>query len=162
MNGFYALILLLTFSINGHDCIDRLKNHIYELSHQYRGPMDFIIPFIEEHYKNPENLVIATNYEELDYVYYLGSKVIVGFAGNTLDEDLKLRPDIIVIRKRFSFVDPAVFNRFLTRNKYESFFFPVIDYFVNNIPETGFHLYKTPLCDDEKKCLNMLIRSQTA
>jgi len=160
INGFYAVMLLLAFSINGHDGIDRLKNHAYELFHQYRGPMDFIMPFIKEQYKNPEDLVIATNYEELDYVYYLGSKVIVGFAGNTLDEDLKLRPDIIVIRKRFSFVDPAVFNRFLARDKYESFFFPVVDYFVNNIPDTAFHLYRTPLCNDENKCLSMLLRAE--
>ena len=152
-------MLLFTFSINGHDTIERLKKHFYELSHQYRGPIDFIIPFIKDHYKNPENLVIATNYEELDYVYYLGSKVIIGFTGNTLDEDLKLRPDIIVIRKRVSFVDPAVFSEFLTRDKYKSFFFPVIDYFVNNIPETVFHLYKTPVCNDEAECLSMLIRS---
>ncbi len=159
INGLYAVMLLLAFSINGYDSVDRLKKHVYELSHQYRGPIDFIIPFIRSHYKNPEDLVIATNYEELDYVYYLGSRVIVGFSGNTLDEDLNLRPDIIVIRKRFSFVDPAVFNRFLARDRYESFFFPIFDYFVNNIPESAFHLYRTPLCNDEKKCLGMLIRS---
>lgn len=158
VRGTYAIIFLFAFSINGHDSIDRLKKHVYELSHQYRGPIDFIIPFIEENYKNPENLVIATNYEELDYVYYLGSKVIVGFSGVTLDEDLKLRPDIIVIRKRFSFVDPAVFNIFLARDKYESFYFPVFDYFVNNIPETKMHLYRTPFCNDEKRCLSMLIK----
>jgi hypothetical protein len=159
VNGFYAVILLLTFSINGHRNIARLEKHLYELFHQYRGPIDFVVPFIESHYKNPEDLIIATNYEELDYVYYLGSKVIVGFTGITLDEDLKLRPDIIIIRKRGAFVDPAVFDRFLDRDKYESFYFPVLDYFVNNIPETALHLYKTPLCSDEKKCLSMFIRS---
>lgn len=159
VSALYAVIVLATFLINGHGMVDRLKNHAYELFHQYRGPMDHIIPFIKENYQNPENLVIATNYEELDYVYYLGSKVIVGFTGVTLDEDLKLRPDIIIIRKRTSFVDPAVFNIFLARDKYELFFFPVFDYFVNNIPETGLHLYKTPICNDEEKCLSMLIRS---
>lgn len=153
-----VLIISCAAYIKLPDMMARLKGHAYEISHQYKGPMDFIIPFIKSHHTNPENLVIATNYEELDYVYYLGSKVIVGFAGNTLKEDLKLCPDIIVVRKRFSFVDTRVFDKFLAGYSYEMFVFPVRDYFVNNIPESVFHLYKTPDCSDEKECLAMLIR----
>ena len=37
--------------------------------------------------------------------------------------------------------------------------FFVLDYFVNNIPEPGIRLYKTPVCTDETKCLGILIRS---
>ena len=154
-----AAMLLLTLVINGQEIKARVKGHVYELLHQYIGPLDLAIPFIKSHYKNPESLVIATNYEELAYMYYLGSKTIVGFVGNNLDEDLKMRPDIIIFRKRATYVNPAVFNQFFLKDRYASFFFPLIDYPVNNIPETAYHLYKTLLCDDEKKCVSILIRS---
>jgi hypothetical protein len=32
-----------------------LKGHLYEMAHQYKGPLDYAIPYIREHYPNPEN-----------------------------------------------------------------------------------------------------------
>ena len=152
-------IFLFVLSLNVSDRIDHMQGHLYELFHQYKGPLDFAIPFIKAHYKSTENLVIATNYEELVYMYYLGSKVTIGFAGNNVDEDAKIQPDIIIFRKARNPAYRAVFNRFLYMDRYEKISFPVLDYFVNNIPELRYHLYITPLCNDEKKCLSMLVRS---
>ena len=60
--------------------------------------------------------------------------------GNNLDEDLKISPDIIVLRKRKTCVSPAVFEKFLLKANYERFVFPIADYFINNISETAYHL----------------------
>ena len=160
--GVLVIMLLLASLVNGPDKIGQMREHLYELLHQYKGPLDFVIPFIKSHYKSTENLVIATNYEELAYMYYLGSAVIVGYVGNNIDEDAKSRPDVVVFRKKWTFIDPTVFNQFLSRYRYEKISFPILDYPVNNIPERNFglirHLYKTPLCNDEKRCLDVFIR----
>ena len=164
--GLYSMLLAIILLLNGPNKIEQMKGHIYELSHQYKGPLDFAIPFLRSNYKNTENLVIATNYEELAYAYYLGSKVLIGFVGNNLAEDAAARPDIIIFRKRPTFTDPEIFRRFLLRDKYKRVLFPVLDYMVNNIPDQSNpfikHLYKTPVCKDEKICLDILIRSDYA
>ena len=39
--------------------------------------LDYTIPFIKEKYPTSDTLVIAANYEETSYMYYLKSKVVV-------------------------------------------------------------------------------------
>ncbi|MDD3906160.1 MAG: hypothetical protein PHS46_06505 [Candidatus Omnitrophica bacterium] len=155
----FAGVLLLVLMTTGSDRIDHMKGHVYELLHRYKGPLDFAIPFIKSNYRNTESLTIATNYEELAYMYYLDSKVIIGFVGNNLHEDSKLRPDVVIFRKTRSSADLAVFNNFLLSDKYEKISFPVFDYFVNNIPELRHHLYLTPLSDEKNKNLDIFIKS---
>ncbi len=129
-----------------------LKGRAHELTHQYKGPLDFIVPYVKEHYENTDDLVIATNYEEASLMYYLGSKVIIGFILNNLEEDIKLTPDVIIYR---SFWDtPEVRNIFerhlLQKANYEQVAFPVVDYPMNNIPDLQFsirHLYRTPIAE---------------
>jgi hypothetical protein len=42
--------------------------------------------------------VIATNYEEPAFMFYLGSRVLVGFYAPDLAQDLLETPDVIVPR----------------------------------------------------------------
>jgi hypothetical protein len=162
--GIQTIILLLIctlFMLNGSNKIGHIKNHIYELFHQYRGPLDFVIPYIKSEYVNPERLVIATNYEECAYMYYLGSKVIVGFSLSNLEEDLKMRPDIIIPRKNWG-ANPMILNAFFQNERYKKISFPVFDYPVNNIPEPGGrvipHLYKTPIAANKNNRLDIYIK----
>jgi hypothetical protein len=132
-----------------------LKGHVYELSHQYKGPLDYLIPFIKETYGDTDQLVIATNYEETSFMYYLKSKVIVGYVGNNLDEDVQAIPDIIVLRKGWGNLHRWVFVDFLRRYRYRRASFPVLDYKVNNIPELNIselveHQFRTLIARDEK------------
>lgn len=159
----YIAILVLTFFLNIGNKLDHLEGHMYEITHRYKGPLDYVIPFIKEHYKNPEDLVIATNYEELCYMYYLGSKVIVGYVGNNMEEDMKMRPDILIYRKKGSFVGSEPFVEFLRRDKYKKVIFPVYDYPVNNLPDrinhwNIHHLYRTPETNDQTRCLDIFLR----
>jgi hypothetical protein len=125
-------------------------SHINELFHRYQGPMDFVIPYIQKKSKTPDKLIIATQYEEPVLMYYLKSKVIVGYTGFNLDSDKKLTPDIVIIRKqRPNFLTGL--KEFLQRGNYEEINFPVYDYQVNNIPELSLplkHLFSTPLTDN--------------
>ena len=52
----------------------------------------------EQFVEDTSELVIATKYEEPVYMYYLGSRVIVGYYGASLARDLELQPDVIVPR----------------------------------------------------------------
>lgn len=162
LKAMFAFLITAIFLLTGINKIEPIKRHFYEITHRYRGPLDFVIPYIKANYKDPERLIIATNYEEPSYMYYLGSKVIVGFVGNNLEEDSKMQPDIIVPRKQRLFGQQRAFAEFLQKGRYRKNSFPVLDYLVNNMPEIGHgrfsHLYKTPLATNENERLDIFIR----
>ncbi len=111
-----------------------IKGHIYEMSHTYKGPLDHIIPYILEKYPVTDTLVIATNYEETSYMYYLKCKVIVGMVGNNLEEDSKASPHLIAYRRAWGNHWPLI-ESYLKKATYTPISFPVDDNLVNNIPE---------------------------
>ncbi|MGB9677896.1 MAG: hypothetical protein ACPLZ9_04685, partial [Candidatus Ratteibacteria bacterium] len=154
---FYFYFLFLGIVINIVFKFENIKGYIYELANPYRGPMDYLVSYILANYRNPESLVIATNYEEYVLMYYLNSKVIVGYVGNNLKEDLKARPDIVVIRKNRPNFVPEL-KSFLEKGKYKEVIFNVYDYQVNNIPETTLslkHLFKLPPPRDDSEKLSI-------
>jgi hypothetical protein len=157
-------ILPVIFIFDMLNKTEPIRGHIYELTHQYRGPLDFAIPYIKSKYKDTEHLVIATNYEEFSYMYYLGSKVTIGYVGCNLKEDAKIQPDVIIFRKKRTYVDPEVFNNFIRKARYIQVSIPVLDYLVNNIPElqvtdrTLYHLYKTQIAPSRERCLDICIK----
>ncbi len=160
--GFITVVLIAIW-INLIPLMEPLKGHLYELTHQYKGPLDFAIPYIQEKFKDPSKIIIATNYEENSYMYYLNSKTIVGYVKNNLEEDKKLEPDVIIDRKYFSFAEgyKDVFDTFLNKNKYEEINFPVFDYPFNNIPELNFnvpHLYKTMSANNDSEKLYLYVK----
>lgn len=159
----FSVILSLLFVLDlvNSNKIKVIQGHIYELFHQYKGPIDYTIPYIMENFRNPQNLVIATNYEETAYMYYLGSKVTVGFVGNNLAEDMKFTPDIVSYRKIPWWGKSKIFLDLMEKDKYEMVKFPVADYLVNNIPELYFivpHLYKTQLAKNDKERVVIFVR----
>jgi hypothetical protein len=153
-------ILLIVFAgfvlINIVRNFQHLKGHVYELSHQYKGPLDYLIPFIKETYGDTDQLVIATNYEETSFMYYLKSKVIVGYVGNNLDEDIQAIPDVIVFRKGWGNLHRRIFLGFFGRHLYRRVSFPVLDSKVNNLPEVNSsvpifeHQFRTVNARDER------------
>ncbi len=149
-----AAMFLIFLSLNITSNKEHLSGRITELSEQYKGPLDYTIPFIQEKYKNTDTLVIAANYEETSYMYYLNSKVIVGFVGNNLDEDKKADPDIICYRSSWGRL-ADVFNGYFNKSRYLTHAFEVYDNPLNNIPELNFmpaycHKYKTKMADSNK------------
>ncbi len=164
---YYKVILLIVFvgfiSTNISKNMEYLKGHVYELFHQYKGPLDYLIPFIKEAYKDTDELVIATNYEETSFMYYLESKVIIGYVGNNLEEDTRAVPDIVIFRKGWRNLDPRIFIGFLGRRYYQRVSFPVFDYSVNNIPELNFspayrHQFRTLNTEDERMKVDIFLK----
>lgn len=159
----FVAIILIAIGLNLLPQVESIKGHLYELNHQYKGPLDYAIPYIQEKFKDPSKIIIATNYEENSYMYYLYSKTIVGYVGNNLIEDIKLEPDVIIFRKYFNFDQGYldIFNSFLEKNKYQAVSFPVFDYPFNNIPELNFltvHLYKTKFATNNNEKLYLYLK----
>jgi len=160
LSSLILFFMGILFMVSLTDKMGLIKNHLYELFHQYKGPLDFAIPYIKDNYKNTDSLVIATNYEECSYMYYLNSKVIIGYVGNNLAEDMKANPDIIIMRKNWAYTSKEeIFTPFFERNKYVMVSFPVFDYFVNNIPETSLHLFKTMKAENASECLDIYMKT---
>jgi hypothetical protein len=153
-------VIFTSFFLTSAIQFNQIKGYIYEIAHVYKGPMDYVIPFIKSNFQNSENLVIATNYEEHVLMYYLGSKVTVGFVGNNIEEDSEIIPDIIIARRgRPNNIE--ILKNFLNKNTYEKITFPIYDYPYNNIPELTLpesHLYKTRLAENEKDKLTIYVR----
>ena len=110
-----------------------LAGHVRSLATPVRGPIDFVVEWVREQYPEPERLVIATNYEEQALMYYLGSRVIIGFALNNLAADRALEPDLVIPRRRWRSSLPEVVA-FLRRGRWEPIALPVVDLHYNNIP----------------------------
>ena len=140
MAGMAVVTMLLVGSAGWEFNCNKLliEGRLYEISHRYKGVLDFVIPYIQDRYKHPDRLIIATNYEETSYIYYLGCRVIVGFLTPNLKYDLFERPDCIIYRTFWEYqTDKSVYDYFLRRDPYEMVRFPVYDYGFNNIPESA-------------------------
>lgn len=158
----------LLFLITGFYLFTAIRNseniagHITELTNPYKGPLDYTIPYIKEKYPASDTLVIAANYEETSYMYYLKSKVIIGYTGNNLKEDTLVQPHIIAYRKPWGNYS-AIFQKFITNAPYDPVKFPVKDSPVNTIPELNFkpafnHPFETRLTEDDKEATYLYIR----
>ena len=159
-----VLIFATFFGFTVANNLPFLAGHMYEMTHQYKGPLDYTIPYIKANYTKPEDLTIATNYEETSYMYYLKSKVIVGFVGNNLPEDTAYQPDLISYRQSLGSNFEGVFNLYLKRAPYTRTAFPAKDIPLNNIPELNFdmpvynHYFQSVSTDEEGKKVSLLLK----
>ena len=160
--GALIFVFMVSVLYNISTNMENIKGHVYEISHPYRGPLDYVIPFIKEKYRDTDNLVIATNYEETSFMYYLNSKVIIGFVGNNLQQDALTIPDVIVYRKSWGAFE-KIFSSFLMTGRYSRMVFPVVDYPTNNIPELNWappfvHRFGTEDADDVRGAVDIYLR----
>ncbi len=124
-----------------------IKNYYASLLTPYEGPLDIVIPYLKQHYRNTESLIVASNYEEPSLIYYLHCKTIIGLKQTHLMADTLLTPDIVFYRKMWAQESPAgPFESLIQKASYEKIQFPVFDYMVNQIPQLNYiphHLYFT-------------------
>ena len=78
--------------------VPELRGRIAELREPYRGPLDHVIPYLAERYPNPAELVIATNYEDFSYMFYLRATTMLGYYAPERERDLAFVPDVIIPR----------------------------------------------------------------
>jgi hypothetical protein len=163
-----ALGLALGTLVLRTPALPELRGRLAELATPYRGPLDFVIPHLRERYPRPEELVIATNYEEYAFMYYLGSHVIVGLSLNNLARDRQLEPDVVVPRRRWP-RSLAELRPFLARGSWREERFPVRDLHFNNVPALSRsrfmpdpHRFETALSDDPDEQLVIYLRDPSA
>ena len=126
--GLAALGLLWNLQARAPEFEGRLQ----ELRDPYRGPLDFAIPYLAEKYLDIADRVIATNYEEPALMFYLRSRVVVGFYGANLEHDRELVPDVIIPRSWPEQLE--VLKEMAARAPYLRTAFPVANLPWNNIP----------------------------
>lgn len=143
--------------------LPELTGRLYEMRHQYKGPVDYFIPYILEKYEHPEELVVATNYAEPVLMYYLGSRVTIGFYGPDLERDMQIQPDIIVPRPWKPNLDAL--ETLAARAIYAVKTFEVKNQQTNNIPALSpytpgglHHRYKTVLAETPREQLKVFER----
>jgi hypothetical protein len=131
-----------------------LRGRLAELQTPVRGPLDFVIPYLLASTPKPQELIVATNYEELAFMYYLGARTLVGYSLNNLRADRELLPDVVVPRRRWRGSLRAL-APFLRRGEWEEVRFPVRDVHFNQIPALSRspfvsdpHRFETPATDD--------------
>jgi len=112
--------------------------------------------------------VIATNYEEYAFMYYLRSHVIIGLALNNLARDQQLEPDVVVPRRRWPRSLQAL-RPLLARGEWEELRLPVRDTHHNNVPalsRSAFipdpHRFETPAEDDPDAQLLLYLRRSSS
>jgi hypothetical protein len=110
-----------------------LRGRWSELREPYRGPLDHVIPYLAEHYANPEELVIATNYEDFSYMFYLGATTTFGYYAPDRVRDSALVPDVIIPRPWP--VNLQALEHLAAQGSYIAREFPVANVRVNNLPE---------------------------
>jgi hypothetical protein len=124
-----ALLLAGTGLVRG----DEWRERMAELREPYRGPLDFVIPYLASRYDDPASLVIATNYEAHPLMVYLGSHVIVGTSLNNIVAERSLSPDVIFPRRWWK-RGQGELRGFLERGDYERHTFDLPDLPYNNNP----------------------------
>lgn len=154
-----------------------IEGRLHEISHQYKGVLDYVIPYLRDNHADPSRLVIATNYEETSYIYYLGSRVIIGFVNPDLQRELQKglpeQPDCIVFRRFWAgLTDPEIFQTLFGRATYVPVQFPVYDHGFNNTPDVihwspnggwlpGWHYFRTAHTEDPQRMATLFLRAST-
>jgi len=143
-----------------------VAGRVAELRDPVRGPLDFAIPFLEGHFGDTRELVIATNYESFPLMLYLDSQVIVGLSGADPKRALEERPDVVIPRKSWP-RQLEVIAGLLRQGRFERHDFPVRDDPYNTIPELGRwssvpvpHRFETPWAQSERESLQIFLRAE--
>jgi hypothetical protein len=130
--------------------LPELSGRLAEIRDPYKGPLDYVIPYLAERYPDPSKLVIASNYEAAAYMFYLGSRATVDFYGQNLPEDASVAPDVIVPRPWPDHLD--VLRALASQGSFEEHRFPVANLRWNNTPSLAprvgaryGHLFHTPV-----------------
>ena len=163
-----ALALAVSTALVRLPSLPELRGRLAEIRTPYQGPLDFAIPHLLAAFARPDALVVATNYEEQAFMYYLGARTIVGTTLNNLLADRELAPDVVVPRRRW----PRSLRElapFLRRGEWEELRFPVLDTHFNNVPALSRsrfvpdpHRFETPATDDPDAQLVVYLRAESS
>jgi hypothetical protein len=110
-----------------------LRGRLAELREPYRGPLDHVIPYLAERYPRGGDAVIATNYEDVSFMFYLGATTVLGYYAPERERDLEFVPDVIIPRPWAR--NLTALEWLASQHPYEMHSFPVANLRANNLPE---------------------------
>jgi hypothetical protein len=124
-----AAILIFSYS-------QPLFDYFYEITHDYDGPVEGIVKYLNQHAKKEE--VVAITYEDLPLKFYTEMRVIGGLTGEDLSPGKEA--DWIIIRKHVICEKDEVVRKYLIQNvpwhRYQKV--------VINYPDTPFENRESP------------------
>jgi len=132
--GLLPAFLLAVFIILLPLKITFLRSHFIQLFKASWGPREYIISYLKKQNNNKE-IMIATNFEEMPYIYYLNAQV---FTPQNLDKNQSFSflqaPTAIIPRKQFvsSFFLMNFYKESLEANYYRKIVLPVVDAYYYN------------------------------
>ena len=114
--------------------VPELRGRWAELREPYRGPLDHVIPYLAERYPDPSQLVIATNYEDFSFMFYLRATTTFGYYSplELRIRELEITPDVIVPRPWVR--NMRALEHLASEGGYVPREFPVANVQVNNLP----------------------------
>jgi 4-amino-4-deoxy-L-arabinose transferase-like glycosyltransferase len=133
-------LCLVCFAVAG-----RMQDYLYEITHDYDGPIEGIVKYLKEHGK--EGDLVAISFGDVPLEFYTSLRAV----GLYYDEDLTpaLQADWVVLRKYW---DSARIRKFLEDLPREQFVAIPIDYPdlpFENIPEPDLHRFRTVTNEDK-------------
>ena len=145
-----AVCLAATLVVRLPDFTARLA----EVSTPIEGPLDHAVAYLKTAYPRPDELVIATNYEDPSLRFYLGSRVIVGWFNPDVERDLDATPDIIIPRPGNRHLEELA--TLAARGSFEQKRFPIQNVHANNVPSLApwnharwVHRFSTPAAESD-------------
>jgi len=124
--------------------VSPIDEFVYELTHSYRGPIEGMVSYLNEHGR-PDD-VVATTYDDMSLKFYTPMRVWGGLTGEVIPPDLK--PDWLIIRRdpvgdRETPVRKSLVSR-LNRKEYKRIKLNYPDVLWGNREEPATHRYETP------------------
>lgn len=121
-------------------------DYLYEITHEYKGPVKGIVDYLRAHARRGERVFIS--YGDLAIKYYLPwLRVLGGLTGEDLRGE-KAEKAEWVIPRQYTFVNLESVNEYMKREvwpeEYEFVELDVPDLSDENIPEPEMHVYRAP------------------
>jgi len=125
-----------------------LINYCYELTHDFRGPMEGLVGHLRQ-YAQPADTV-AISYGDMPIKWYTGLRVIGGLTGENLEGARHAR--WVIIRKYFNCTQGLVVKQYLQSQvqsgQYRKFILDAPDTPYENREDPQNHLYRTATGED--------------
>ena len=137
-----AILALLIFT-------SPLKDFLYEITHDYDGPVEGIVKYLNKN--GSRNDVVVITYDDMPLKFYTQMRVLGGFTGEDLSPAKKAK--WIILRKHLICLKDKEIREYLVQNlqgeDYEEVTIDYPDIPTENREDPAYHYYRTVI--DEKK-----------
>jgi hypothetical protein len=128
-----------------------MPDFIYELTHDYDGPMEGIVEYLNEHAE--EDDVVLITYGDMALKFYTDLRVLGGLTAEDLTEAKEADWIIIRMHKQSSYIDDVV-EFIMTQvdsTKYEKIYLDYPDLQFENREEPENHRFRTASLEEEAR-----------